>query len=236
MNQLIKGGSVRRAKLGVTAQNVTSDIAASLGLDRVSGALVGSVEPSSPAARAGVEQGDVILMVNGHDVDDSNALKNAVSSLQPGTDVTVTLLRNGSQKTLHATLGELKPTRVSQEESENGKPASDRFGMSVQPITPDLANEAGVPQGTKGVVVVDLDPNGAAADAGLQEGDVIDRVNGHDVRSSSELRSALDAAATGSRPALLLVHRKDATVFVTLRGAAVDRRPKTSCSLQPEVG
>ena len=139
MNQLIKGGSVRRAKLGVTAQNVTSDIAASLGLDHVSGALVGSVDPSSPAAQAGVEQGDVILTVNGHAVDDSNALRNAVSSLQPGTDVTLTLLRNGSQKTLHATLGELKPTRASEEESDNGKPTSGRFGMSVQPITPDLA-------------------------------------------------------------------------------------------------
>ena len=74
-----------------------------------------------------------------------------------------------------------------------------------------------MPQGTKGVVVVDLDPNGAAAEAGLQEGDVIERVNGHDVRSSSELRTALDAAATGSRPVLLLIHRKDGTAFVPLR-------------------
>ena len=78
-------------------------------------------------------------------------------------------------------------------------------------------SRVGVPQGTKGVVVVDLDPNGVAAEAGLQQGDVIDRVNGHDVRSATELRSALDEAAMESRPALLLVHRKDATVFVPLR-------------------
>ena len=217
MNQLIKTGTVRRARLGVAAQNVTGDIAASLGLDRVSGALVSNVDPTSPAARAGVEQGDVILSVNGHAVDDSNALRNAVSSLQPGTEVTVTLLRNGTEKTLHATLAELKPTRVSQEGSDAEKPSSGRFGMRVDAITPDLATEAGVPQGTQGVVIVDLDPSGAAAEAVLQEGDVIDRVNGHEVRSSSELRSALDAAATGSRPALLLVHRKDATIFVPMR-------------------
>ena len=112
MNQLIKTGTVHRAKLGVTAQSVNGDIAASLGLDRVSGALVSKVDPTSPAASAGVQQGDVILSVNGHPVDDSNALRNAVSSLQPGTDVSVTLLRNGSEKTLHATLAELKPVRA----------------------------------------------------------------------------------------------------------------------------
>jgi len=217
MNQLIKTGTVRRAKLGVTAQSVNGDIAASLGLDRVSGALVSKVDPRSPAATAGVQQGDVILSVNGHSVDDSNALRNAVSSLQPGTDVSLTLLRNGSEKTVHATLGELKATRVSQDDSENGKPTSGRFGMAVEPLTPDTAEQVGVPEGTKGVVIVDLDPNGVAAEAGLQEGDVIARVNGHDVRSATELRSALDEAASGSRPALLLVHRKDATVFVPMR-------------------
>jgi Do/DeqQ family serine protease len=219
MGQLIKTGSVRRAKLGVTAQNITGDIAASLGLDRVSGALVSNVDPTSPAARAGIEQGDVILAVNDHPVDDSNALRNAISAMEPGSRATISVLRNGQRQSLQATLAELKTARQrGDDEQPAGHPAAGRFGMSVEPVTPDLADQLGMPRSTKGVAVVDLDPSGAAAEAGVQEGDVIAKVNGHDVQSGADLRSALESA--GTKPALLLVHRKDATIFIPLRAPA----------------
>jgi serine protease Do len=219
MDQLIKTGTVHRAKLGVTAQTITSDLAASLGLQSLNGALVSNVEPGSPAARAGVQQGDVILEVNGRPVADSNALRNEVAGTVPGSDVKLTVQRNGTRHTLSAKLAELRVSRTKHDEnSGDDESPSGRYGLSVQPITPDLADELDLPRGTKGLAVVDIDPAGAAADAGLQQGDVIERVNGHDVRSSEELRSAL--AQASQRPALLLVNRKGNDIFLTLRAPA----------------
>ena len=107
MDQLISSGTVRRAKLGVTVQRITSDLAASLGLPSVKGALVSGVEDGSAAARAGVKQGDVITHYNGKAVADNNQLRNAVASTTPGTSVPVAILRDGKSETLQATVGEL---------------------------------------------------------------------------------------------------------------------------------
>ena len=108
MQQLIKTGAVRRARMGVTVQGVTSDMAQSLGLKDVRGALVSGVEAGSPAAKAGIERGDVILAFNGEPVSDSNTLRNRVASSQPGSTASVTILRNGREETKQVTLGELE--------------------------------------------------------------------------------------------------------------------------------
>ncbi len=213
MDQLIENGAVRRAKLGVTVQGLSADMASSLGLSSSQGALVSNVDEGSPAARAGIKQGDVITQYNGKPIVDSNQLRNEVSSTAPGTTVTLQYTRDGHIGTAKATLGELTAKRdrsSSGEEPHSGG----KFGMTVQPVTPELADEAGVPRSTQGVIVTDLDPEGIAADSGLQEGDVIVKVNGRPVTSGDELRSALDRQ--DKKPSLLLVTRKGGDFFVTL--------------------
>jgi Do/DeqQ family serine protease len=214
MTELIEHGSVQRARLGVTVQSVTSDIAASLGLPSAKGALVNSVEEGSPAAHAGIRQGDVITRFNGEEIADGNALRNEVASSKPGATVPLEIVRDGDTRSVNATLATLK-TRMdrSDDRGEDGT-RSGKFGMTVQPLTPDLAQRAGVPSGTRGVLVVDVDPAGRAADANLRPGDVIEKVDGRAVTTTSALSDALDA--TPDKPALLLVNREGASFFATL--------------------
>jgi serine protease Do len=216
MEQLIGGGRVHRSRLGVTAQGITADLAASLGLKDLKGALVSKVDEGTAASRAGIRQGDVILSVNGHAVADSNELRNTIASIKPGTTVDVGLLRDGRNETVHAKLEEMPAARGPRDRG-NGEEhgTSGRFGMTVQPVTPELADRLDLPKGTKGVAIVGVDPDGQAAASGLQSGDVIEKVNGKSVTSGEELRSALEAAS--AKPALLLVNRGGQSVFVTLR-------------------
>jgi Do/DeqQ family serine protease len=213
MDQLISGGTVRRAKLGVRIQLITPDMASALGLSSTHGALVSTVDDGSPAAKAGLKQGDVITEYNGKVVADSNQLRNAVASTTPGTTVPVQILRNGKTETLHATVGELAARK-----DQGGAPSEPgghgKYGMSVQPLTPDVADGAGVPRGAQGLIVTSVDPSGIAADSDVREGDVIEKVDGKAVKTAEELRASLDRK--DGKPSLLLVHRKDATIFLTL--------------------
>jgi serine protease Do len=213
MDQLISGGTVRRAKLGVTVQRITADLASSLGLASAQGALVSNVEDGSAASRAGLKQGDVITHYNGKAVADNNQLRNAVAATTPGTTVPVQILRNGKSETLQATVGELA-ARAGRSGAPSDRSGHGKYGFSVQPLTPEIAEGAGVPKGTRGVIVSDVDPSGVAAESNLQEGDVIEKVNGKPVTSGEDLKSSLDR--NDGKPSLLLVHRKDATIFLTL--------------------
>jgi serine protease Do len=213
MDQLIASGSVRRAKLGVSIQPITPDMAAAMGLESSRGALVSTVEAGSPAARAGLKQGDVITHYNGKPVSDNNQLRNVVSQTTPGTTVPLQVLRNGRSETLQATVGELVAAKE-RDDAPSGERGRGKYGMSVQPLTPDAAEGAGVPRGTQGVIITDVDPSGLAAESRLQEGDVIEKVDGKPVRSGDELRAALDRK--DGKPSLLLVHRQEATIFLTL--------------------
>jgi Do/DeqQ family serine protease len=214
MGQLIKGGTVHRSKLGVAVQPVTADLAASLGLDTVSGAIVGQVESGSPAEAAGLRQGDVIVALNGNEVVDSNALRNDIAAMTPGSKASLTVLRDGEKKTVDVTVTEREPAAAAG--GENGEhPSKGRYGLSVQPVTPDLAEQLQLPRDTKGLAIMDIDPSGPAAEAGLQQGDVIQTVNGKAVKSAADLKAALDAAT--DRPALLLVQREGRNLFLALR-------------------
>ena len=214
MEQLKAGGKVRRGRLGAGIQEITSDLAKSLGLAEVRGVLVNSVDRDGPAERAGVKPGDVITAVNGMRVDDANALRNHIAGMAPGTEVTLTVLRAGRQEELHARLGELPANRESA--SGSGGPASGRelLGVTVEPLTPEAAGRLGLGRGTRGVIVEDVDPAGPAAEAGIQPDDVILEVNHQPVTSSAELRAAL--RRSGSRPALLLVSRDGRNVFLAI--------------------
>jgi serine protease Do len=178
------------------------------------GALVSNVDDNSPAARAGLRQGDVITEYNGKPVSDSNQLRNEVAATTPGSTVSLQVLRNGHTENLKATVAEL-PSKGGHAETTGERSGEGRFGMSVQPLTPDVAEQVGVPRTTRGVVVADIDPSGIAADSGLQEGDVIEKVDGQAVTSVEALKSVLDRDS--GKPALLIVNRKGTDLFLTLR-------------------
>jgi serine protease Do len=214
-DQLISTGKVRRGKLGVTVQLITSDLAASLGMSEVRGVIVSGVDSGGPADRAGIKQGDVITAINGRPVEDNNSLRNQVASTQPGTEVTMTVRRDGSEQEMRVKLGEL-PVAASQAGSNRSEGGSGSlYGMSVSSLNPETARRLGLPESTRGMVVTSVEPISPAADAGLQPGDVITQVNRQPVSSVAELKSAL--TQTKERPALLLINRRGATLYLTMR-------------------
>ena len=213
----MQDGTVHRGKLGVTVQPLTPEMADSLGLEAARGAIVSGVEPGSPAERAGLRQGDVISEVDAKPVADANALRNHVAATRPGSELALTVLRDGKTEHLTARVAERpRDGRASARANANGEGGAEegRAGLAVQPLTPSLARQLGLAGEGTGLVVTDVDPSGAGAAAGVREGDVIRRVNGRNVRTVSELRTAL--AANPGRPALVLLTREGNDLFLAL--------------------
>jgi S1-C subfamily serine protease len=216
MDQLIKRGAVRRGHLGVGIQPVTSDLAASMGLKSTEGVLVGGVASGGPADKAGIKQGDVITQLNGSNVRDANAFRNTIASTAPGTDVTLTVVRNGQQQQVHAKLDELTGNENPQGQTGPGGGAGGgQLGVAVQPITPDIAAQLGIPDVKNGLVVTSVDPTGPAAQAGIQSGDVLIEINHQPINNVTDVKPALQKS--GSRPALVLINRGGQTLFLTVR-------------------
>ena len=209
---LMAGGRVHRGMLGVTVQQVTPALARSLRLDTVGGALVSSVAPKGAAAEAGVKRGDVITAIDGQKVSDSNSLRNHIAALGPNAKVSLTVVRDGRERTLTAKLDEL-PSKMADAMPGSEGPDRTGIGLAVEPLTPEKARRLGVDADT-GLLVTNVDPSGPAADAGLQRGDVIEEVEGKPVKSVAELRSELSRA--GDRPALMLVRRGESSLYLTL--------------------
>src|SRR5262245_4287117 len=217
MDQLRTKGKVTRSQLGVTVQQVTSDIAQNLGLKHAGGAIVSSVTPGSAADKAGVKQGDVIESFNGQSVQDFNSLRNRVAATAPGTTADLAIVRDGAEKHLSVKLEEANPSKTAR--GGDGEPDSNdkaALGVSVAPLTPELASRLGT-KSAEGLVVQNVDPDGRAADAGIRSGDVIESVNRQPVKSVEELRSALKRNA--DRPVLLLINRQGSNIFVTVKPA-----------------
>jgi Do/DeqQ family serine protease len=212
MHQLMEGGKVRRGMLGVTVQALNGEMAQSLGLSEVRGAIVSDVKEGSPAARAGLKTGDVILALDGKPVDSSNSLRNHIAPLGPGAKVTLTVMRDGHEQTVNATLDEL-PTATNADNRSTTGGEGGQLGITVEPLTPELARRLGV-SATRGVVIGEVDPDGPAAEAGLQSGDVIEQANGNAVSSAADLKAAL--SARGNRPVLMLVNRQGTKLFITV--------------------
>jgi serine protease Do len=212
--QLEKGGKVTRGWIGVQIQPVTPDIAESLGLKNAEGALVAEPQADSPAAKAGIQSGDVITAVDGQPVKNARALARKISSMAPGTSVKLGIGRNGGEKQLTLTLGELPNTRqaraqVAPDETSPGNVGP--LGLSLAPA----ANVAGA--GSTGVVVTQVDPDGPAAERGFRTGDVILDVGGKTVATPSDVRKAMqEAHAQGKHTILMRVKSGDQTKFVAL--------------------
>jgi S1-C subfamily serine protease len=217
MDQLIKSGKVRRGMLGVTIQPVTSDLASSFGLADVRGALVSSVQAGSPAERAGIRRGDVIVALNGSPVTDSNALRNQVARTQPGTDVTLTISRDNREQQIRLTLGELPAERMRAGTDSGGGDPNDtgKLGIRVELLTPALASRLNLPGNSQGLIVTYVDPVGPAAEAGIRQNDVIEEANRQQVRATADLQSAIQRA--GTKPLLLLINRGGNSLFLTVR-------------------
>ena len=222
MDQLLKDGKVRRGMLGVTIQPVDSDLAASLSLPSARGAIVTSVTAGGPADRAGIKRGDVVTAINNQPVIDHNSLRNQVASLGPGSNANVTVVRNGREQNVQVALAELPPNRErpdGEESSDRGGPAgNEKFGLTLQPLTPDAVTRYGLEAGDQGLLVTKVDPTSQAATAGIRQGDLIQEVNRQPVRTFAEFNTALQQS--GSRPALVLLKRRNAVIYVTLRSAS----------------
>ena len=213
--QLKDHGKVTRAWLGVEVQPVTSGIAESLGMKKAEGALVDQAEPDTPAAKAGVQAGDVITAVNGEAIKNSRTLAQEISMMSPGSSAKLDILRKGESKSIDVTLAKMPnqmPKEANAGESDEGSVRGiPHLGMSVAPAD-DVAGAGG-----KGVVVTSIDPDGTAAEHGLQSGDVILDVGGKSVGTASELRKALsDAKSNGKHDVLMRVKTSDNTHFVAM--------------------
>lgn len=220
MGQLLKDGKVRRGMLGINIQNITDDTAKALELKDTSGVLVSNVRSGSAAEKAGVKRGDIINAINGEKIEDSNVLRNKVAGTLPGTEIKLTIVRDGNPVELSATLDEynVEGTAANQQEgdreSPSAQPQGGKLGLSLQPVTPQVAQQLGL-DSNDGLVVTAVDQAGPAAEAGISRGDVILEINRTAVRSVDDVQAALGKA--GDRPVLLLVARRGGTVYLTVR-------------------
>lgn len=222
MEQLLKTGKVRRGMLGVTIQPVDADLASSLNLPAARGAIITSVSPGGPAERAGIQRGDVVTAINNQTVTDHNSLRNHVAALPPGSTANVTVVRNGREQNMQVALTELpdRPRPETEEESSTGTGAgmNDRFGLSLQPLTAEMASRYGLEADDQGLVVTRVDPAGNAANAGIRQGDLIQEVNRQPVRSIAGFGTAV--RESGSRPALILIKRRNNMLYLTLKAGS----------------
>jgi Do/DeqQ family serine protease len=216
MEQLLKNGKVSRGRLGVGIQPVTSDLAESMGLKEVRGVIVNLVEEGGAGDKAGLKRGDIIIALNGERVDDNNVLRNKIASTPPGTEVTLTIMRDGSEKQLKATLGEWSDVAKNnpQDNSQSNGQNSGKLGIAVEPMSAEIAKQLGVPPTTQGIVVTEVDPDGPAAEAGLTQDDIIVEINRQPVKSPDDLQKGLDKA--GGKKSLLLINRRGQTAYLAV--------------------
>lgn len=226
MDQLIKNGKVSRGYIGVMLQDLTPDLAKQFGLASSAGAIVGNITPDSPGAKAGLKSGDIITAIDGKKVQNSDDLTMDVISHAPGSTVTLDVNRNGQSTTVKVTLGQ-RPGGVNWEqgkEQNNGnQPGQDNGdnssatvrGISVEPLTPDIAQQVGVPASTKGVVVNNVDQSSPAADAPLQQGSIIVAVDRHPVASVTDFRRLMNAAE--GKPVLLTINNGGQVTFAVVQ-------------------
>src|SRR5204863_3283884 len=214
VGQLKDKGQVTRGWIGVQIQPVNADIADSLGLKNAEGALVAEPQADGPAAKAGIQSGDVITAVNGQAVKDARDLARKISGLAPKSSVKLTVISKGAEKTITLTLGELpreqqRQARAESDDKDNSGTQVPRLGLSLAPA----ANVAGA--GSEGVVVTQVDPDGPAATQGFRTGDVILDVAGKRVANPEEVRKAFaDGRSGGKRTVVLRVKGGENTRFL----------------------
>jgi serine protease Do len=220
MESLIKYKKVVRGWLGVSIQEVTSDLAEEFGVKDLKGALVSAVMKGSPAEKAGIRQGDVILQFNGRDVEDTGHLRNMVSQSPIGSKVKVKVFRAKKELVLEATIAEL-PKKAGEaatdEESGEGPEESNALsGVTVRELTRELAKRFGAKESDTGVVVVKVEPGSKAFEAGIRAGDMVLQINQKEIATIEDYKKAA-AALKAKERILLLIRRKGEDLFLTVR-------------------
>jgi len=212
-DQLMTTGKVERGYIGVTMnpEGLTQELAESFGLDKNGGVLVTEVEPESPADKAGLKQGDVILKMNDKEVRSNESLRNTISLMAPGTKVKLLIFRDGKEKEITVEVGSLSKSKFGMEISDIGK----KLGLGVVPINSDAARQMNV-RGEQGVVVVEVTQGSPAEDVGIEPGMVILSVNRVYVNTVAEFNKALEDSAK-SKKAVLLVKAGRFSQYVVLR-------------------
>jgi serine protease Do len=203
-DQIVRHGKVSHGKLGVTVQEVNQALAESFGMDKPAGALVGSVQKGGPAAKAGIEAGDVIVKFDGKPIARSGDLPPLVTAVKPGSSVKLEVWRDGKPVELSATIGERESARV----ADAGRPdaGQGKLGVVVRPLSPD---EKEATKLAGGLMVEDV--GGAAEKAGVRPGDVIVSANRMPVRNAADLKDVVEKAR---KAVALLIQRDDARIFV----------------------
>lgn len=212
IEQLAEHGKVVRGYMGVHIQAVDPDMAKAFGLSQGGGALVGDVTPGGPAAKAGLQRGDIVLELNGTAVSSPDDLSLRISEMAPGAVAHLKVYRDGKSQEIDVTLGTYP------ENSQAGAPVEGAGaalqGLHVEDLTPEIVQQLGLPSGTSGVVVTDVDPSSPAAAAQVKHGDVIEEVDRKPVHNVQEFRQALSGRA--NQPVLLLINRDGNTLYVVV--------------------
>jgi serine protease Do len=221
--QLESKGRVARGYMGVQIQAVTNEIAASMGRKDSKGAIVTTIVPNGPAAKAGFQQGDLVLALNGKPVDDNRDLTRRVAMIPAGANATFTVDRGGKPLTLTVKIGERKETQ----EADNGAPqrpqqpganTGEAMGLGLASVTPSIRQQFNLEGNVNGVVVVRVDPNSDAADKGIEAGDVVVSVANRSVRTPQDVKSRIaDAHAAGRNTVLVLVSGSAGQRFLALK-------------------
>jgi serine protease Do len=223
IEQLQKNGRVERGWLGVRIQPVTDEIAESLGLDKAKGALVTDVDANSPAAKAKLQSGDVVLSFDGKPIEKTRQLPRMVAETPNEKTVKVTVWRDGKEVAADVKIGLLNTEKLASTGPATEQPAKDQpptvaaAGMSLAKITPELRRDLELPEDAKGVAVVDLDEGGIAAQRGIQAGDIVAAVGRDAVTGPEQVAEKIDAARKAGRKSVLLrIERDGAAQFVPI--------------------
>jgi serine protease Do len=208
--QLKSGGKITRGWLGVSIQGMTPDLAASLGLDQVKGALVSSVVHDGPAERAGIKAGDVVLEYDGKEINRANDLPFLVAGTPVGKTVSLQIFRGKKETPVTVAIEKMKEEEVVASNTEKGD-----LGLTVEEINPEIAESLGLNR-AHGVVITAVEPDSPGDETGLQPGDIIREINRKPIRDLSDYRKTM-ASAAQSKSVLFLVQREDNTIFLALR-------------------
>jgi serine protease Do len=227
MGQLLKDGNVHRGYLGVQVSALSSEIAQHLGLPNAEGVVISKVSPGTPAAKAGLQDGDVVTVVNGKPIKDARSLQRSVAELPLGKPVDVTVWREGAGKKLSVTIEEqpraygLAANATNESAEENAESSSlDKIGVTVKDLTPERAKQLGFGEKTAGVLIAGVEPGSIAAEAGLTSGSLIQKVDRHAVHNVEEAKKALDKGSL-EKGVLLQVKAPEAgTSYVLLKKAS----------------
>ncbi len=215
MDSLVATGKVTRGWLGVSIQDITPALAKEFGLKDAKGSLVTDIMPDSPAAKSDLKRGDVILFFIGQEIDNSSHLRNMVARARVGTKASVKIIRDKKEKEIFVTLSE-QPKEVAQKgEEEEKEPGSSAFGISVQEITPEMAEQFDLNIREKGVIVVQVEPGSVAEEAGLREGDLVIEINRKPISDLKSYERLFNKIKKGDS-VLFLISRQGNRFYLTL--------------------